>query len=50
MGWSLQEQTNALNIGLGTNWVTVPGSALTNQILITINPANPSVFFRLVYP
>lgn len=49
-GWSLQAQTNGLNAGLGTNWVTVPGTTLTNQILLPINPANPTVFFRLVYP
>ncbi|HTV60975.1 MAG TPA: LamG-like jellyroll fold domain-containing protein [Verrucomicrobiae bacterium] len=49
-GWSLQEQTNGLDTGMGTNWVTVPGSTLTNQILLPINPANPTAFFRLVYP
>jgi Concanavalin A-like lectin/glucanases superfamily len=46
-GWSLQVQTNSL---VGTNWVTVPGSTLTNQIPFPINAANGSVFFRLVYP
>jgi hypothetical protein len=45
-GWSLQVQTNSL---IGTNWVTVPGSTLTNQIELPINPANGSIFFRLVY-
>lgn len=45
-GWSLQVQTNLP----GTNWVTVPASALTNQMAFPINPANGSVFFRLVYP
>lgn len=49
-GWSLQEQTNALSTGLGTNWVTVPGSTLTNQILLPISPADSTAFFRLVYP
>jgi alpha-L-fucosidase 2 len=49
-GWSLQEQTNGLNLGLWTNWITVPGSTLTNQILLPINPANSTVFFRLAYP
>jgi hypothetical protein len=43
-------QTNALSVGLGTNWVTWPGSAATNAISIPANPTNPSVFFRLVYP
>jgi hypothetical protein len=49
-GWSLQVQTNGLNEGLGTNWVTIPGSTLTNQILLPINPANGATFFRLAYP
>ncbi len=46
-GWILQAQTNSLT---GTNWVTVPGSTLTNQIEFLINAANGSIFFRLVYP
>ncbi|HEU5072159.1 MAG TPA: LamG-like jellyroll fold domain-containing protein [Verrucomicrobiae bacterium] len=49
-GWRLEVQTNALSVGLGTNWVTWPGSATTNAISIPANPTNPSVFFRLVYP
>ncbi|HTR43633.1 MAG TPA: LamG-like jellyroll fold domain-containing protein, partial [Pseudomonadales bacterium] len=46
-GWNLQVQTNSL---VGTNWITVPGSTLTNQIPFAINLTNQSVFFRLVYP
>ncbi|MGH7976086.1 MAG: LamG-like jellyroll fold domain-containing protein, partial [Limisphaerales bacterium] len=46
-GWNLQVQTNSLT---GTNWVTVPISTLTNQMAFPIDPANGSVFFRLVYP
>jgi autotransporter-associated beta strand protein len=49
-GWSLQSQTNGINVGLGTNWVTIPGTAGTNHVMLPINPANGSVFFRLVYP
>jgi fibronectin-binding autotransporter adhesin len=49
-GWSLQSQTNALGVGLSTNWVTVPGSTATNAVSIPISPANPAVFFRLQYP
>jgi fibronectin-binding autotransporter adhesin len=47
-GWQLQSQTNALTIGLSTSWVTVPGAVppFTN----VVNPANPTVFYRLVYP
>jgi len=49
-GWSLQAQTNSIQTGIGTNWVTVPASTLTNQMAFPINPANGTVFFRLVYP
>ena len=49
-GWTLQVQTNGLNTGLGTNWVTIPGSTLTNQIFLPINPASGATFFRLAYP
>jgi hypothetical protein len=50
LGWSLQIQTNSLSKGLGTNWAVVPNSQLANQIFIPINPANGSVFLRLIYP
>jgi hypothetical protein len=50
IGWRLQVQTNALNSGLGTNWATVTGSILTNQISLPITPDNSTVFFRLTYP
>jgi len=35
---------------MGTNWVDVAGSTTTNQIIIPMDPANGSVFFRLIYP
>jgi hypothetical protein len=47
VGWELQIQTNAPDGGLGTNWVDLPGSALTNQMTFQINPAPGNVFFRL---
>jgi regulation of enolase protein 1 (concanavalin A-like superfamily) len=50
LGWLLQVQTNSVGSGLGTNWVTLPGSMATNQMTITMNPTNGSVFFRLTYP
>ena len=50
LGWRLQAQTNNLAHGLGTNWSDVAGSAITNQLAIPINPANGSVFYRLIYP
>jgi len=46
-GWSLQAQTNSLGAGLTTNWVTVPGA--TPPFTNSLNPANPSVFYRLKY-
>jgi len=50
IGYRLENQTNALSSGLGTNWFTVPASASTNTVSITVDPANPTVFYRLVYP
>jgi hypothetical protein len=50
IGWKLEAQTNTLNVGLSTNWVVVPGSELTNQVDIPVSPANPAVFYRMVYP
>jgi hypothetical protein len=50
-GWELQIQTNSPGSGLGTNWVTVSGTAFTNQFVFPINPASSgSVYFRLVCP
>jgi hypothetical protein len=48
-GWSLQAQTNAPGAGLGTDWVTLPDSDSTNQTSVSMDPANGSVFFRLIY-
>jgi CubicO group peptidase (beta-lactamase class C family) len=50
LGWHLQVQTSAPGAGLGTNWMTLPGSDLVTGTNITINPANGTVFYRLVYP
>jgi len=50
LGWRLLAQTNSLSAGLGTNWYTVTGSTNVTTESITINPANPTTFFRLVYP
>ncbi len=47
-GWMLQAQTNTSPGGLSTNWVDVADSVSTNQIVVTINPANGSVFYRLI--
>ncbi len=45
-GGRLQAQTN----GLGANWITVPGSSATNHVVVPIDPANGSVFYRLAVP
>jgi hypothetical protein len=49
-GWRIQAQTNPVTVGLTTNWVTIAGSGLTNQIGEPIGKTNGSVFFRMIYP
>jgi hypothetical protein len=46
-GYKLQAQTNSLNVGLSTNWGDYPGGG-SSGVNVPINPANPSVFFRLL--
>jgi autotransporter-associated beta strand protein len=48
-GWRLQGQTNSSSNGLGTNWGNVTGGS-DGSISITIDPNQPTVFYRLVYP
>jgi autotransporter-associated beta strand protein len=53
LGWILQSQTNTLGVGLTTptnTWFDVSGSSAVTSQNITINPANPTVFFRLRKP
>jgi fibronectin-binding autotransporter adhesin len=50
LGWRLETQTNPRSIGLSNNWATVPGSTNVTSVSIPISPANPTVFYRLVYP
>jgi len=45
-GGRLQVQTN----GLSTTWFTVPNSTTTNHVVVPIDPANGSVFYRLALP
>jgi hypothetical protein len=49
-GWRLQSQTNAPGTGLGTNWSDVPGATSVNSVNVTVDPANATVFYRMVYP
>ncbi len=46
-GWTLQGQTNSPGTGITTNWVDVPASTTTNEVVIPVSPANGSVFYRL---
>jgi fibronectin-binding autotransporter adhesin len=44
--FKLQSQTNSLSVGVSTNWSNYPGGS-ASPVNVTINPANPTVFFRL---
>jgi hypothetical protein len=48
-GWRLQMQTNSLATGLSTNWVYVTDSSVSSTN-VTVDPAQPAVFYRLMYP
>ena len=50
LGWVLQQQVNSLNIGISTNWADIAGTASITATNIAINPASPTVFFRLRLP
>jgi autotransporter-associated beta strand protein len=49
-GVHLQGQTNAITVGLSNNWVTIPGTDLSNTYSTAINPTNRAVFYRLIAP
>jgi hypothetical protein len=49
-GWRLQGQTNGLATGLSTNWFDVTGSPATNNVSLSVDVNNSSVFYRLIYP
>jgi 4-phytase/acid phosphatase len=44
IGWILQAKTNSLSAG---QWFDLPGSDVVNAVVIPMNIANPSVFYRL---
>ena len=46
-GWTLQAQTNSIAVGIATNWVSV---STVPPFVTTLNPANPTVFYRLWFP
>jgi hypothetical protein len=46
LGWILQSETN-----LSSNaWIDMPGSGSVTSTNITIDPANPTLFFRMRLP
>ena len=50
LGWRLQVQTNAITTGITTNWLTWPNSTNLTSVSVQVDPTQPTVFFRLVYP
>ncbi len=48
IGWQLY--TNAVGLTAKSSWFPVIGSAAVTNETISINPANPNVFFQLRYP
>lgn len=49
-GWLLQAQTNSLSVGISGNWVSWPASATTNRVVVQPDPAQGTVFYRLILP
>jgi autotransporter-associated beta strand protein len=50
LGWFLQQQTNSRAIGLSSNWTDITGSDVMTSTNIAVNPAAPTVFYRLRHP
>ena len=46
-GWQLQ--SNSVSVVDSNAWFLVPGSTTTNQVILTIDPAQSNVFFRMEY-
>ena len=47
-GWLLQ--SNSVDVSNPNDWITIPGSAQTNQVFLPVDQTKGSVFFRLVSP
>jgi autotransporter-associated beta strand protein len=45
--FKLQAQTNSTSVGITGNWADYPGGG-SSGVTATINPNNPTVFFRLI--
>ncbi|MBC8095992.1 MAG: hypothetical protein H7Y43_09285, partial [Akkermansiaceae bacterium] len=50
LGYRLQSQTNDLTVGITGTWFDEPNTGGATSINITVDPASPTVFYRLVYP
>ncbi len=50
LGWILQQQTNALTVGISTNWVDIQGTATGTSLAVGINTNTPAAFYRLRHP
>jgi len=48
LGW--YAQSNSVNLADTNFWFNIPNSQLATNLVITINPAAPKVFYRLRYP
>jgi hypothetical protein len=44
-GWELQ--TNSVDVANTNFWFLYPGSTGTNEVIVTIDPAQPKVFYRM---
>jgi glucose/arabinose dehydrogenase/plastocyanin len=49
-GAHLQAQTNGPGIGITSNWFDISESVATNQLVVPVDPATGSVFYRLRFP
>lgn len=49
-GPRLQSQSNDPGLGISTNWSDVSGSTATNHVVVPIDRAGGSTFYRLVLP
>ena len=48
IGWHLE--SNSVNLADTNFWFAVPGSDATNQVIMSIDPSQSNVFFRMAYP
>jgi hypothetical protein len=48
VGWLLQ--SNSIGLAASNAWFTVPGSATTDSVQVTIQPGPTNVFYRMVQP